>query len=258
MSLISNGIDSVRVFDIPAGIWPDGRCTDMPQMALVKWRSVLHDVLYQVYVNGRFAGSTVHETQRQMIVPVPASFTCAVRIEVFAVQPEYADMDLSSELSSTINSGRVKIVLSRSQNMPAGATIQVYSDNGTGQIDYENPISDTAIQVWPNWQDKSGFGMSRFGYADFGYDASAAVGFGKGCFGKNQFGIDADTIEWTSPVLFAGNYKLAVVVFDKSGNKSAAVETETITIIPAAEPAEKLEILSYNKQTNELVLKITD
>lgn len=195
MSLISNGIHSVRVFAMPVGIWPSGEYVGLPQAALVRWRSVLSDVLYQVYVNGRYAGTTVHSAERQMIVPVPASFSSPVRIEVFAVQPEYADMDLSSELSNPVDYNRIKLVMSRSQSLPAGATIQVYFDNGTGGIDYENPVTRNPVQIWTNWQDKAGFGMSRFGFSDFGYDSSGAVGFGKGCFGKDQFGIDADMIE---------------------------------------------------------------
>jgi hypothetical protein len=191
-----------------------------------------------------------------MIVPVPSSFSCAVRVEVFGVQPENADRDWSSELSNSYESNRIKIVLSRSQSLPTGATIQIYFDNGTGQIDYENPLTETPIQIWPSWQDKAGFGISRFGFSDFGYDASGAVGFGKGCFGRDQFGIDADTIEWISPVLTPGIYKFAIVVFDKAGNESNAIETEAVTLIPAAQPAQALEILSYDKQTKELILKI--
>lgn len=257
MSLISNGITSVRAYPLPCGIWPDGRSINTPQVALVKWDSVLKDVLYQVYVNGQFAGSTDHPEQKQMIVHVPSSFSSAVRIEVFAVQPEYADIDFSNELANPIDGGRVKIILSRSQNLPIAATALVYFDNGTGQIDYENPVSENPISIWPCWQDKSGFAMSKFGFSDFGYDSSAAVGFGKGCFGKDEFGIDADMIEWISPVLQAGVYKFAVVIFDSKGNKSSATETESITVTPSAQPAQTLEILSYDKQSNELVLKIT-
>jgi hypothetical protein len=164
MSLISNGITSVRAFAIPCGIWPDGGCVNTPQSVLVKWRSILKDVLYQVYVNKCFAGSTVHFDQRHLIVPIPSSFSIAVRIEVFAVQPEHADLDFSCELTNPIENGRVRIIMSRSQKLPIGATIQIYFDNGTGQIDYENSISETAINVWPCWQNKSGFGLSMFGF----------------------------------------------------------------------------------------------
>ncbi len=231
MSLISNGIHSVRAFPMPVGIWPDGKYVALPQTVLVRWCSVLNDVMYQVYVNGKYAGTTVHSFQRQMIVSVPTSFTSAVMIEVFGVQPEYADIDLSSELSNPLDNNRITIVLSRSQSLPIGATIQIYFDNGTGQIDYEHPLNQAPIQVWPSWQDKAGFGMSRFGFSDFGYDSSAAVGFGKGCFGENPFGMDEDTIEWISPVLDTGIYKFAIVVFDKAGNECNVIETEAVTLI---------------------------
>jgi len=231
MSLITNGIHSVRAFTMPVGIWPEDKYVALPQTALVQWCSVLNDVLYQVYVNGKHAGTTVHSSQRQMIVSVPTSFTSAVRIEVFGVQPEYADIDLSSELSISVDNNRIKLILPRNQTIPPCATIQIYFDNGSGQIDYDNSLTQTPIQVWPSWQDKAGFGMSKFGYSDFGYDSSAAVGFGKGCFGENPFGMDEDTIEWISPVLDAGIYKFAIVVFDKAGNESNAIETEAVALI---------------------------
>jgi hypothetical protein len=258
MSLISNGIDSVRAFALPAGIRVDGRPFKAPRMALVKWRSVLNDVYYQAYVNNRFAGTTLGTDQRQMVVPVPDSFTSAVRIEVFAVRPQYAGVDLSEELAETSSdTGRIKISMLRSHDLPPDSTIQIYCDNGTSEIDYDVPLNDSPIRIWPAWQDKAGFGMSRFGVSDFGYDSAAAVGFGKGSFGNDRFGLDADTIEWISPPLNVGVYKFAVVVTDSKGNQSSAGETGAITVTPAAQPAEKLEISSYDKQTNKLVLKIT-
>ena len=258
MSLISNGISSVRAFSIAAGIWADGRAIQTPQRALVKWRSVLKEVYYKVYVNGRFSGTTLNTEQRQMIVPVPVSFNSAIRIEVFAVKPEHADMDLSDELADSIgDSGRVKITMLRSQKLPAGATAFIYYDNGTGEIDYENPVNEMPIRIWPTWQDKAGFGMSGFGLGDFGYDSAAAIGFGKGWFGKDFFGLDADAIEWISPLLAAGVYKFAVKIIDEVGNESSIVESEPITVTPAARPAEKLKIISYDKQENQLIMEIT-
>jgi hypothetical protein len=82
--------------------------------------------------------------------------------------------------------------------------------------------------------------MSGFGVGDFGYDSAAAVGFGKGSFGHGQFGLDADTIEWISPLLMAGVYKFGVKVTDGAGNQSSASETEPITVMPAARPAEQV------------------
>ena len=256
MSLISNGINSVRAFALPCGIWADGLAAASPRTALVKWQSVLNDVFYQVYVNGKYAGTTLDTHQRQMIVPLPNCLDYPVRLEVFAVEAQYADVDFSDKLDVPADSGRVRLSMLRSQDLPAGATAQIYFDNGTGQIDYENPLADSPVELWPAWQDKAGFGMSRFGLSDFGYDSAAAVGFGKGSFGHGWFGLDADTIEWTSPPLEAGIYKFAVAVSDEKGNQSSTSETESITVIPAARPADGLEICSFDKQTNELVLKI--
>ncbi|MDT8301910.1 MAG: hypothetical protein RQ760_10535 [Sedimentisphaerales bacterium] len=259
MKLISEGIENVRAYELPAGIWANGDCFGRPRTALVKWvcKTNQGDMFYQVYVNGQYAGTTADSRQRQMIVPVPSSFKSAVRIEVFTVEAEQAHMDLSKELASeSAANGRVRISLLRSQDLPSEATAEIYFDNGTGVIDYSQPLSNRAIRIWPAWQDKAGFGMSRFGAGDFGYDSAAAVGFGKGNFGQGQFGLDADTIEWTSPPLMAGVYKFGVKIIDEAGNKSSASETEPITVIPAARPAEQLSISSFDKQTNELVLNI--
>ncbi len=260
MKLINNGIERVRAFELPAGIWANGECVGTPRAALVKWADKTNqgNMFYQVYVNSQYAGSTVNSWQRQMIVPVPSSFQSAVRIEVFAVEAEHAHTDLSKELvSPPATSGRVKISLLRSQNLPSDATTEIYFDNGTGVIDYNQPSSDRPLRIWPAWQDKAGFGMSRFGAGDFGYDSAGAIGFGKGSFGQGQFGLDADTIEWTSPPLTAGVYKFGVKITDGTGKKSSANETEPIAVIPAARPAEQVSISSFDKQTNELVLSVS-
>jgi len=84
------------------------------------------------------------------------------------------------------------------------------------------------------------------------------VGVGPGSFPHGQFGLDADTIEWVSPPLQAGVYKFGVKVIDGRGNKSNASETEPITVIPAARPAERVNISSFDKQMNQLMLEIED
>jgi hypothetical protein len=258
MALIDSGIEKVRALELPAGIWADGKYIGSPRIALVKWQSCWPDMFYQVYVNGQYAGATVDSQQRQMIVQMPTSLETPVRIEVFAVGVEQANTDFSSKIDSSIGqSGRVRINMLRSQNLPIGATAQIYFDNGTGEIDYDNPLNGLPIRVWPVWQDKAGFGMSRFGASDFGYDSAAAIGFGKGSFGNGQFGLDADTFEWVSPPMQAGVYKFAVRITNAVGKESNSSETGQITVIPAARPAEQVSISSFDKQTNQLVLNVS-
>ncbi len=258
MVLTSSGIDNIRACELPCGIWADGESVGSPRTALVKWRSVWADKFYQIYVNGKYAGATVDSQQRQMIVQIPTSLESPVRIEVFAVDVEQAATDFSSEIESSIGqSGRVRISMLRGQSLPISAIAQVYFDNGTGEIDYDNALNDSPIRIWPARQDKAGFGMSRFGISDFGYDSAAAVGFGKGSFGHGQFGLDADTFEWTSQPLCAGVYKFAVKVTDEAGNESSGSETGQVTVTPAPRPAERLSISSFDKQTNQLVLSVS-
>jgi len=257
MSLISNGINSVRAFGLPAGIRADGRYVEAPRAALVQWQSAWTDKLHQVYVNGRYAGTTPDSQQRQLTVPIPTSLESPVRIEVFAVEAEDAHIDFSSELvKPPADGGRVKITLLRGQNLPLGATANIYFDNGTGDIDYDSPLTVWPIRIWPAWQDKAGFAMSQFGLGDFGYDSAAAVGFAKGSFGHGQFGLDADTIQWTGPPLPSGTYRFGVKVTDTSGSQSIAGETGPVTVTPAARPAEGLSIILFDKQTNQLALAV--
>jgi hypothetical protein len=257
MSLISSGIEAVRAFQLPGGIWADGRYVETPSATLVKWRSLRSDVLYQVYVNGRYAGATVDSEQRQMIVQMPMSVESPVRIEVFAVEAARAHIDFGEELDlSDARSGRVRIRMLRGQNLPIEATADVYFDNGTGQIEYDTPLNDSPIRVWPAWQDKAGFGMSKFGASDFGYDSAAAVGFGEGSLGHGQFGHDADTLEWTSSRMQPGAYRFGVRITDRVGNGSNGSETDQVTVTPAAKPAERVSVSSFDKQTNQLVLEI--
>jgi len=257
MSLISTGIDMVRAIVLAAGIRADGSSFAMRRTAMVRWRSSWKNKFHQVYVNGRFAGAAIDSEQREMIVDLPNSFSTAVRIEVFAVEPREAYTDLSSELSSMlVQNGRVKIKLLRSQNLPINSQAAIYFDSGTGQIDYSKPINKFPIWIWPCWQDKAGFGMSRFGTSDFGYDYAAALGFGKGVFGQAEFGADSDAIEWISELLPMGVYKFVVKIFDENAREIAAKDTDEITVISAAEPAESLEITSFDKQTNQLVLSV--
>lgn len=258
MTITSDKIENVRAFEVPNGVFGDGQIAAAPKIAFVKWQSGWSDKFYQVYVNGKYAGATSDSEQRHMLVQVPDSPQTAVKIEVFAVEAQKANIDFGDEVGlDEPDKSRVCIQLLRSQNLPSDSFAEIYSDNGSGQINYENPINNTPIKIWPSWQSKAGFAMSKFGLADFGYDWAAAVGFGKGCFGYGQFGIDTDCIVWLSEQLPAGTYKFGVKIVSKNGNKSSSIETEQITVIPAAKPAEHLAVASFNKQNNKLIFNVS-
>lgn len=259
MPISRAGIEDVRACMLPDGIAADGRAAAVSRSVLVTWRSDLEGRLFQVYVNGQLAGVTVDPQQRQMVVVGPCSFEAPVCIEVVAVEPHEAHIDFGSDIEPSANLGaRVKLTVLRRQDLPVGATFNVYGDGGTGQIDYDAPVNETPIPIWPCPQDKAGFGMACFGDGDFGWDAAAAVGFGKGCFGYGQFGLDADAIEWIGPLLAEGAYRFGVKAIDTAGNLSAACETAPLTVVPPARPAARLDIASFDDRTGRLALCVSD
>jgi hypothetical protein len=259
VGLISSSISKVQAFCLPASIGADGDVVAEPQRALVRWHSEWPDKLYQVYVNREYAGSTFGSRQRELIVHIQSSPQSAVRIGVYAVEPELVDLDFSDELKTDFEkAGRIKISWPRHQSLPFRATAKIYSNHGNGEVDYDTPVNDVPKRIWPAWQDKGGFGLSRFGRSDFGFDASAAIGFGKGTFGLGEFGFDADVIDWTSEQLQAGLYKFGVKIVDSQGNQDEGQsETEPITVIPGSKPVEEMRLASFDKQVNELVFSIS-
>lgn len=258
MSFVRDGIDRVRVLVLPDGARDDGRGAAVLRSALVTWRSCQSAMLHQIYINGRRAGTTIDVEQRRLVIQSPFSRQSAVRVEVIAVEPAEAHVDFAGQLGQAIVSdGRVRLKLLRCQTLPAGATVNIYSDNGTGQIDYGVPLNPSPIAIWACAQDKAGFGMALFGSGDFGHDAAASIGFGKGVFGHAEFGLDADAIEWISPVLGAGRHRFGVKVSDGSGNESPANETDPITVVPAPKPAEGLDVAAFDSSVNQLTLRVT-
>jgi len=259
MSFLREGIENVLALALPDGIAADGRHAAISRAALVTWQSALEGMLYQIYVNGMLAGTTIDAGQRRLIVRTPGSFESAVRIEVVAVCPRDAARDYAGEMDgSDVDSGRVKLTLLRIQSLPIGGALNIYFDNGTGVIDYAEPLNVSPVPVWPCRQDKAGFGMAQFGAGDFGYESASAVGFGKGSFGHGGFGLDADVTKWVSPALPLGTYRFGVTVVDPSGEESSAGESQPVAVIPAAQPAVGLGILEFNEYTNQLTLCLSD
>ena len=82
------------------------------------------------------------------------------------------------------------------------------------------------------------------------------MGFGMGLFGEGEFGFDADQVSWVSAELETGKHKFAAKVIDRFGQVGQTQETDEITVIRTATPARGLEVDSYDKTEDRLVLFI--
>lgn len=257
MSLVSEGISEVRAYRLTGGVWDDGEFIGEPGFVVVSWRSEWADKLYQVYVNGKYAGVTCDERQRRLAVSIGNSVSEPVRIEVFAVDTEDADTNHSGQIERCGYGSRVKLVFLCSQKLSADSKLLVFSNGGNGHygIDYSESLNGEGDLIRRWWQDKSGFGMAVFGEGDFGYEASSSRGFGLGAFGPGEFGFEADIIEWTSGELAAGKYCFAFGIYDRSGNMSNMDMTDLITLSPLPGATENV-VADRVDDTGEVVLKI--
>ncbi len=236
--ILSESISKVRVFSLPIGINSDGTSNQLTGFALVKWNST-YNLPHQVYINGKFGGVTTGTSQRQMIVSVPMSQLTAVRIEVYAVDSQNTDTDFSELIESEHNLSRIKIEFPKMLD----GCIDIYRE--------DEKLTNEAISI----SQLIGFGLGGFGESDFGFDGGAAVGFGKGAYGFGQFGFDADMFCWQSRQLDTGVHNLKLKITDCNGNQTET-QTEAVTIIQQAKPAEKITIDSFDKQTNKITLNV--
>ena len=154
MILVSSGINRVRAFALASGIGADGGVVNEPLSVLVKWRSEHEDKLHQIYVNGELAGVTTDCLQRMIVVLVRSSLTSSAQIEVYAVEPGQGDVDFGVQLESAGQVGRVMVNWPRLLSLPYEGEVEVFSNGGSGEIDYENAITRQALRLWPGWQDK--------------------------------------------------------------------------------------------------------
>ncbi len=255
MGLVGTGVDRVRAFGLAAGVATDGATVGEPLSVLVTWRSEHEDKLHQVYVNGELAGVTCEFAQRMLVIGLLSSWSSALRVEVYAVDPSEAHIDFGGEVDGDGQRGRVDIGWLQHMELPTDGFGRVYSNNGAGAVDYGASASEE-IDNWLAWQDKGGWGLSRFGLSDFGFDGSAAVGLGRGIFGRGEFGFDADWIQWVSGELANGLYRFGVKVADAFGNESGGVESDEVAIVRAAGSVDEIAVDSYDENTSELVIDL--
>jgi hypothetical protein len=242
---------------ISSGISKDGSVVSDPSGFFVKWISSHDDKLCHVYINGKLSGATNDASECSIVLHINSSISMPCRIEIFAVEPADVFTDFSDQLPEVMLGRRATVSFSRKASFPLGARVDFYSDSGTGQIDYQSRINTGLINLWPVWQDKCGFGLSKFGRSDFGYDGAAAVGFGRGCFGYGEFGFDADQIDWQSGELVSGKYKFAVKITDEFGNSdNGSVESEQVAIINPAESAKELAVREYDMQSRLFIFDV--
>jgi len=137
-----------------------------------------------------------------------------------------------------------------------GDYARLYGNGGSGEIDYDNPLTNEFFDLFLN-------GVGIYGcYETPCYDTPCyepwASG-GGGCYTQPCYVspcyYTTTIISVSVDVAFCGDYKFALKVFDKLGNENAGTPEEVeVNVHTAPPPPTGLKKNSYNSTTDILVL----
>ncbi|MBN1765249.1 MAG: hypothetical protein JW860_08335 [Sedimentisphaerales bacterium] len=247
-------IEKVRAEPFSAGMLKGGRAAPVAGLVLVSWQSRETDIFFQVYVDGRRAGTTSHPRQRYLLVDCEAGHTAA--IEVVAVDVSEFHIDHAKFLNGfSPNNGAYAIIsFPRLMEYPRGSSVRIFGAGGGGPIDYSEPLAQ--IEVWDSLSKKWGWGLDTFGGGDFGYSGTGAIGWGKGSFGEGGFGFDAEVLTFRAGAKEAGTYRFAVRMVDRYGHFNEEQDEILTVYVDPLPAAPEVAIEGYDEEEDRLVLRI--
>ena len=139
-----------------------------------------------------------------------------------------------------------------------GDYAQLCGNGGSGSVDYDNPLDDTQLELFPDGAGIFGFGHAPFGHFRFGHGHSMrTAGFGHLPFGHFPFGHGTAIVKAQYEVSECGRYRFGIACFDKLGNSQTGTPGEvTCEVHIAPDKPDGLIKNSYDKDTDILVLDV--
>ncbi len=229
MKLYREGISNVRVFMPSCGAGFDRGGNKDGSSLVVRWESVHDDKGHVIFVNGKTSAVILDGEQRQAVIGVGFGVDEPVRVSVWAVETD--ELNINDIDGDDIGSGRVRLLWAKVMGLGIDSEVEVFSDEGGGEVDYGSRVNYRDIYGFDSWQDKCGFGMSMFGMGDFGYDSQACAGFGAGVFGLGDFGFGSYAGRWESEPLSDADYVFGLRTVDGAGLIAAAGVNDSVRII---------------------------
>jgi len=137
-----------------------------------------------------------------------------------------------------------------------GDYVKLHGNGGEGDINWDMPLIDSPIELFPEGKGILGFGHTPFGNTPFGLAWSVGIpGFGQQPFGAVSFGYGAVQISVIWRVYTEGDYLFGFASYDAAGNKHSGSPEEIPVPVCIAPPAPMgLVRNSYDKDTDVLVL----
>lgn len=132
----------------------------------------------------------------------------------------------------------------------------LHGNGGSGNVDWEAPVSIERFNLFPRGAGIFGFGFAPWGHFRWGRAHSQrAPGWGHLPWGDFPWGHGTAVITATHEVSACGAYKFALACYDALGNLHTGTPDEIAVHVHIAPPTPTgLTKESYNKTTDVLVL----
>lgn len=137
-----------------------------------------------------------------------------------------------------------------------GDYAQLHGNGGSGDIDWEEPLSQENFELFPNGGGIFGWGHAPWGHFRWGRAHSMRVnGWGHLPWGHFPWGHGTSVIEARYGVDECGDYKFGFACYDIEGNQHEGAPDEVTAVVHIAPPAPTgLVKNSYDKDTDILIL----
>lgn len=147
---------------------------------------------------------------------------------------------------------RVRLTVPRRREYGPGDAFEVYSDGGTGSIDYERPLTSRPIAFWPDAEPAAGHLLDSHlrGRAQ---GAAAAGGHLDGAHLMGRSLQPERVFTFETELLYVGRYRFAVRVLDAAGNVRSDAEAQAEVVINTGpEPPESFVPSASNALTGRM------
>ena len=155
-----------------------------------------------------------------------------------------------------MSKARITVRFIVSSGYQSGDYARLCSNGGSGEVDYENPVTNEIYELFPNGAGIYGWGFAPWGNHPWGCAYSMGCnGWGYLPWGYCPWGYGTAVIEAEYDVTRCGDYKFAFACYDKLGNLHEGTPDEvTVYVHLAPDAPTRLTKESYNKTTDVLVL----
>lgn len=138
----------------------------------------------------------------------------------------------------------------------AGDYAMLCGNGGSGDIDWNNPLTNRRFELFPAGGGIYGWGHAPWGHHRWGHPHSmCTAGWGHLPWGHHPWGLGTAIIIAIYTVTVCGDYKFGFACYDKLGNLHEGTPEEASLEIHIAPPAPTgLSKNSYDKDTDILIL----